>query len=165
MAIYKLKIYLDKSIFKWYFEFRNNDRFKIFVFFRGIINNIFEPYTSYTVIQELINEPKDVREKILDLIPQYNINIIPKKNADVLAQLYIENSIIPANHICDALHIAISAVNKLDILVSVNNKHIVCDKTRFQTSVINKLNGCNDIKIFSPEEAIIYEEEMRSSYG
>jgi hypothetical protein len=165
VKIAKPKIYLDKSIFKWYFDSTNNDQFKIFIFFRGIINGIFEPYTSHTAIQEFKNEQNDTHEKMLSLIPQYNINIIPKKNADELAQLYVKNSIIPAQNIYDALHIAISIVNKLDMIVSVNYKHIVCYKTRFQTNVINKLNGYEDIKIFSPQEAIIYEEEMRSFIG
>jgi len=51
------------------------------------------------------------------------------------------------------LHIAIATVNDLDMIVSMNFKHIVKRKTILAAGKINNLNGYRAIEIYSPMEA------------
>jgi len=50
-------------------------------------------------------------------------------------------------HIEDAVHIAVTTVNSLDILVSWNFEHIVKLKTKREVNAINVLLGYNQIEI------------------
>jgi len=56
------------------------------------------------------------------------------------------------------LHIAISAVNGLDMVVSMNFQHIVKRKTKIATANINVLNGYRVVEILNPMEVIEDEE-------
>jgi len=55
--------------------------------------------------------------------------------------------VIPANYRTDGLHIAIAAVNDLDMIVSMNFQHIVKRKTIKMTAAINIINGYNAVEI------------------
>jgi hypothetical protein len=99
--------------------------------------------------------PAEKRDKMLDLVHNFSIDILNDNTKIInLAELYIKNNIIPARSVMDARHIAISVVNKLDKIISLNFKHIVRDKTRIFTEYICKIYGCNLITINSPMEVI-----------
>ncbi|MDR1872279.1 MAG: hypothetical protein LBS60_10265 [Deltaproteobacteria bacterium] len=128
--------------------------------FKEIKAGKFKPYTSVFVVEELENTPDDLkRNKMLDLISKYNIIIFPESdNAINLANLYIDNDIIPLKKFIDAIHIAIASINNLDKIISLNFGHIVRDKTKIFTDYINKINGYKTIEINSPLEVIDHEE-------
>ncbi|MCL1834311.1 MAG: hypothetical protein FWG49_07405 [Leptospirales bacterium] len=75
-----------------------------------------------------------------------------------MADIYIEEGIIPQKYRADGLHIAIATVNDLDIIVSMNFRHIVKRKTILTTGKINNLNGYRAIEIYSPMEIIEDED-------
>ena len=75
-----------------------------------------------------------------------------------LAQNYINEKILGQASLNDAYHIAIATINRLDVLVSWNFKHIVnFDKIKLFNSINLKL-GCPMIDIRSPREFIKYED-------
>ena len=78
----------------------------------------------------------------------------PAATASRLADLYVAEGIIPQKYRTDGLHIAIAAVNGLDMLVSMNFQHIVKRKTVKMTGAINILNGYQAVEIYSPMEVI-----------
>jgi hypothetical protein len=55
-----------------------------------------------------------------------------------LAEVYVNEGIIPKKYSNDALHIAIATIYKMDAIVSWNLTHIVKFKTKFQVKNINK---------------------------
>jgi hypothetical protein len=59
----------------------------------------------------------------------------------------------------DGLHIAIAAVNDLDMIASMNFQHIVKRKTKLLTGNINALNGYRAVEIVTPMEVIENENE------
>jgi rRNA-processing protein FCF1 len=160
----KIKVYLETTVFNWYFNPGVKDYFKVLDFFQEIVNGKFEPYTSNIVIKELEKTSGPKRDAMLDLIDEFNIRKLKNNiSANKLAELYIKNNILTARHRLDALHIAIAAVNNLDMIVSLNFRDIARDKTRLQTDEINKMNGYKAINIGSPKDAIDYAETMRHS--
>ena len=96
---------------------------------------------------------------MMSLIAEYNIAVlIPNDETLKLANIYVEEGMIPQKYYTDCLHIAIATVNDLDMIVSMNFKHIVKRKTIILTTKINKLNDYRAIEIYSPMEVIEHEK-------
>jgi hypothetical protein len=71
-----------------------------------------------------------------------------------LAEQYIKEGAINRSSEEDALHIAIATVNKVDVLVSWNFKHIVnLDRIR-KYNAVNLKYGYSIIEIRSPREIL-----------
>lgn len=57
---------------------------------------------------------------------------------------------IPKRYIDDALHLAIATVNKLDILVSWNCKHLINLRTKSEANKVNLAKGYKEIELVEP---------------
>jgi hypothetical protein len=155
------KIYLETTMFSFYYEARTEARYqelkaqtrKVFDLIKA---KRFEPYTSdYAVdeIQRTKNQEK--RENMLSLIGQYNISLLPRSDdSDKLAALYIGEGVVPKTEPTDAAHIAITAVNGLDFIVSLNFEHIVRPWTIERVRLVNMREGYNPIGIYNPAEVV-----------
>jgi hypothetical protein len=65
--------------------------------------------------------PEDKRQKMLALIPKFNIKVLVENDdASCLSNLYIENNIITIRYLINAKHISIATVNSLDMIISLN---------------------------------------------
>ena len=153
----KPKIYLETTIFN--FPFADDApklRAETLKLFEEIRKGKYEPYTSIYAIEELNNTKQlDKLEKMKELIRKYNINIISGNGeAERLAALYLTEGAIKQKYRSDALHIAITAVTKLDFIVSLNFQHIVKQKTIRETARINEREGYKQIGIYEPAEVI-----------
>ena len=78
--------------------------------------------------------------------------------AEILADKYVSEDIIPEKFRVDGIHIAMATINDLDIIVSYNFRHIVKLRTIIGTESINLREGYKRIGIFSPTEVIENEE-------
>jgi len=74
-----------------------------------------------------------------------------------LADNYVVQGIIPLKYRTDGVHIAVAAVNDLDMIISMNFQHIVKRKTKLSTGNINILNGYRPVEICTPMEVNEYE--------
>lgn len=83
------------------------------------------------------------------LAKQFNVLPLSDK-ATELAKKYVAKQIVPAQYISDGFHLAIATVNKLDVLVSWNCKHLVNLKTKREANIINRRQGYKDIELAEP---------------
>jgi len=156
------KIYLETTIFN--FPFVDDApvlRAGAIGLFREIEAGKFEPFTSEYVINEL-EKTKDTekREKMKALITDYGVKVMAGNNEAIrLANLYVEEGIIPKKKGADAIHIASATIAKLDFIVSLNFQHIVKHKTIRETERINAREGYGKIYIYTPLEVVEYEED------
>lgn len=60
--------------------------------------------------------------------------------------------IFPNKYRTDAIHVAVSTVNNLDILVSWNFEHLVKVKTKHLVNLINLEHGYKQLEIIAPPE-------------
>jgi hypothetical protein len=81
-----------------------------------------------------------------------------------LARRYISEGALPKGSVTDASHISSATVNNLDMIVSLNFRHIVREKTLKLTGAINVLLGYNVVEINSPME-VIDDEKTRYHLG
>ena len=154
----KQKVYLETTIFNYYFDETKNAQPVTVAFFEAIGSGQFEGYTSVYAYGELDNAPEPQRSNMLHLIEKYHITVLDTSSEVIqLAEKYMMNNIIPKKKRVDALHIAIASVNELDIILSYNFKHINKLKTKTLIPATNQVSGYRDIVIAQPEEVIDYE--------
>ena len=159
------KIYLETTLFNYYFDEDRDAYADTVTLFEECMSGKFEPYTSDYVIKEIEDAPEDKREMMLDLIKRYNIVILAAdEETDELARRYVSEGALPQKSLADASHIAIASVNALDMIVSLNFRHIVKEKTIKMTGAINTLLGYKKVKINAPME-VIDDEKTRYHLG
>jgi predicted nucleic acid-binding protein len=151
----KFRVYLDTSVIGGYFDEEFEKETK--VFFDRIFNNDFLVYFSEVSEAELALAPEFVK-KLKEKIPADCYRYVELDNESrELAETYLKEKILGKASLDDAYHIAIATVNRLDLLVSWNFKHIVnYDKIRLFNSVNLKL-GYPVIEIRSPKDLAKYE--------
>ena len=155
------RVYLETTLFNFYFDedrgFAHASTIKLF---DEIAVGNFIAYTSAVVVEELMKAPSEKYEKMSNLIQKYGITILAfTEEADRLADVYVAEGIIPQKFHTDGLHIALATVNDLDMIISMNFRHIVKRKTILATGKINNLNGYRAIEIYSPMEVIEDEND------
>ena len=126
----KLKIYLDTSVINFLFADDAPEKKEVTIdFFENYVGKkLYDVYISEVVISEIMDtDNEEKRQKLLNVIIKYPINFVEKSISDEiirLANLYLDENILPKKSETDAYHIAISVVNQIDILLSWNYKHL-----------------------------------------
>jgi len=146
----KLRIYIDTSVIGGCFD----DEFKDISnrLFASFQNDMFIPVVSETVIDELTNAPEHIQDKIKELD---NLLIFENTTEVIdLAQKYLDINIVTEKYYDDALHIASATVNKVDVLVSWNFKHIVNLNRIHLFNSVNLREGYSVLEIRSPREVL-----------
>jgi len=155
--MHRQRIYIDTSVIGGCFdeEFAEWSNLLFEEFFSGRKIAVISDVTS----SELIDAPEYVKNKINE-IPESNI--IHLNSTDEIKELtkkYLEFKAVSSKYIDDATHIAIATVNKVDILVSWNFKHIVNYKRISMYNSVNLHQGYTLIEIRTPREVIDDETE------
>jgi len=156
----KPKIYLETTMFNYYFDADRDAHGDTVKLFEEIQAGKYEAYTSAYVADELNDADEPKRSNMLALITGYNIMVLDATDkVRNLADMYVNDGVIPIKHRYDALHIAIATVNDLDYVFSLNFKHINKIKTKAMTSNVNIREGYKPIIIASPMEVIEHEKK------
>ena len=152
------QVYLETTLFNYYFDNNRDAHADTVNLFKEIAAGKYKAFTSFYVIDELESAPEVKRDKMIALIEQYNITVLTLNvEAEKLADAYVEQGIIPLKYRTDGIHIAVAAVNDLDMIISMNFQHIVKRKTKIGTGNINALNNYRSIEICTPMEVINYD--------
>lgn len=156
-----LRVYLETTAFNYFFDDRDGREDTINLF-EAIAAGKYEGYASSYVTDELKKtQDSDRRNTLLSLLYKYDIKILKDDaRADVLADMYIENGIIPNAYRYDGLHIAISSLYNLDCVVSYNFKHINRDETESMVALANRELGYNGIRICTSKEVLDNGDEI-----
>lgn len=152
----KIKYYLDTTIFNFVFAEGDAEKkditLKLFKDLPSISDGI---YISDEVIREINRAPEPRKSQLAGLLKESNPLLLEIDiEAEELAERYVKEGIIPERYRSDALHIAVSVINGIEVIVSWNFEHIVKLKTRVMVNGVNRLLGYHEIEICSPEEVI-----------
>ena len=159
MKIGKLKLYLETTVFNYYFDEDRTGHEDVLKLFEAIEAGKFEVYTSRYVTDELIKAPEPKNNNMIALIDKYNIiHLELTDEVFDLAELYIATNIIPASYFYDSVHVAVASVYGLDGIISYNFEHINRDKTRLLTTSVNNEEGYGGIVICTAKEVLNYEQ-------
>ncbi|MCE2997229.1 MAG: hypothetical protein LW863_16650 [Flammeovirgaceae bacterium] len=130
------RIYIDTSVIGGLFDIEFSDDTKPFFdrVERGEIKIVYSEITT----DELAGAPKKVRD-YFDGLPSKQKEFVQISQEGVnLADTYIREKVVGKTSRADCIHIALATLNKVDILVSWNFKHIVN---------INRIRGYNSVNL------------------
>ena len=145
----KIKVYIDTSViggcFNYFSKYSNMliDKFK---------DNSFIPVVSETVDKEIKKAPFLITDKYKEILSYNAIYLNITDEVDKLVLEYLNKKIVTKKYEDDCYHIALATVNRIDILVSWNFKHIVNREKVLLFNLVNKDLGLNPIDIRDPKD-------------
>ena len=152
----KLILYLDTSVIGGYYDVEFEKDTKLL--FESIRKGEFEMMYSNITEDELLGAPEPVRT-LIETIPDMNRKKVElTEEAMSLADSYISEGIVGQTSRDDCFHIALATINRADILISWNFKHIVNVKRIRGYNTINLKYNYPTIDIRSPKELNNYED-------
>jgi predicted nucleic acid-binding protein len=143
-------IYIDTSVVGGYFdhEFEKDT----VPFFDRVIDGELTIMISDLLEAELLRAPDFVKELLQTIPDARKVSVKLTSEASQLANRYIEAKVVGRTSVADCQHIAMATINKADVLVSWNFKHIVnLDRIRGYNG-INYQSGYPMIEIRTPKE-------------
>jgi predicted nucleic acid-binding protein len=150
----KARIYIDTSVVGGYFD----DEFKeaTQLLFNRLTDNEIIFVISDLLDLELLNAPENVRELLHNYSADKFDRVELTEEAIKPADAYIVEKVVGQTSLEDCRHIALATINRVDVLVSWNFKHIVnLDRIKGYNSVNLKL-GYPIIEIRSPKDLVNY---------
>ena len=157
----KPRIYLETTMFSFYYGSETTPEYRQYktdtrAVFDLVKAGEYEAFTSLFATDEIADEPdEDKRLKMLALVPEYGIKVLSlTEETQRLTKLYISEQVVSPAWETDAAHIAITAVNGLDFIVSLNFTHIVRPWTVERVRRVNFREGYTPIGIYKPSEVL-----------
>ena len=153
----KLKLYLDTSVWNFYYADDAPEKKEITrQFFENLKAGYYQIYSSAVVIQEIENADEKTRSELSVLLEEYKpIMLEVDDEIDELAGIYINGGIVPERKWDDALHIAIATVNEMDGLVSWNYRHLANLNKKEKVRAVNIMHGyLKELEMITPMEVI-----------
>lgn len=152
----KIRVYIDTSVIGGCLD----EKFEVA---SNLLIEKFKKGEMIAVLSDLplleLQEAPPALQEIVDEIPEDNIEFVElNEESAELTRKYIENGVIGQGKLVDAEHIAIATVNRVDVLVSWNVKHIVNLQKIHGYNSVNLRNGYPLLEIRSPREVVSYED-------
>ena len=158
----KNSIYIETSVFGFYYDEELKNKIKsesTRKLFKEIEDDLFYAVTSPLTVLELSKTPNPTKRILLSLIKNYSIKVINVDEEELveLVRKYMEEKIVPQEFINDARHVAYATLLKVDILVTLNLKHLANEWNVRKFDSVNLKEGYSPVIIRTPEEVIHYE--------
>lgn len=109
---------------------------------------------SALIESELSKSPARVRDFFLQLDSELKEKVVIDQEVLRLAESYITEKVVGETSLDDCIHIAAATINKVDVLVSWNFKHIVNIYRIRGYNSINLRLGYTPLNIHSPKEIV-----------
>ena len=151
------RFYFDTSIFGGLFDAEFEEETTLF-FEKVTLGQIKCIYSNLTE-SELTNAPERVRNFFENIQDDFKEKILVTPEALRLAQIYVDEKVVGETSLDDCIHIATATINKVDMLVSWNFKHIVNVYRIRGYNSINLRLGHGTLEIHSPKEIVNYGSE------
>lgn len=149
-----MKIYLETSVINFLFAKDAPEKMRITQEFFNVISD-YDIFISDIVLLEIEQAPEEKKKSLMNVIKKNKIKALESTDeAEKLADIYVNEGIIPKKYYNDALHIAIATKYNMDAIVSWNLTHIVRFKTKFKVKDINNKLNEKDVIICTPEEMV-----------
>lgn len=147
-----MRIYIDTSVIGGCFdEVFQEWSLKLF---EELSNGKKTAIISDVTLEELEGAPHFVRQMLSTIPDKFKEIVTLDDEARALSNHYIKEKIVTAKSLMDTRHIAIASINRADILVSWNFKHIVNYKLIRLYNSVNLKYGYPLLEIRTPREVI-----------
>ncbi len=153
----KPRLYFDTSVFGGIFD-EEFEEISTLLFEKVKLGQIICVYSDLSET-ELLSAPEYVQKFFVDLPKEYMEFVEVSEEAYSLADKYLTEKVVGKTSADDCRHIAAATINRVDILVSWNFKHIV---NVFRIRGYNSINircGYPQLDIRSPKEIVNDEND------
>ncbi len=141
----KLRVYLDTSVINFLFAGDVPDFRRVTEDFFNVYAKRCELYGSDVLIQELDRDPDTERkQRHMTVLRDHHVLLLPRNRDDEvvrLADLYLQQNIVPVNKRDDAPHVAYATVFEMDVLLSWNFKHLANIRREARFASVNQAEG------------------------
>ena len=150
------RFYFDTSVFGGVYD-QEFEEETLQLFERVKLGRIISMFSDLTET-ELLKAPENVRTYFNNLPEENTERVTVNVEIIALATKYVAEKVVGKTSFDDCLHIATATLNKADILVSWNFKHIVnVYRIRGYNSINLRMNYLS-LEIRSPKEILEYED-------
>ena len=112
----------------------------------------YEVVASPVLLEEVHDAPETIRRRSLAVLQTIQaVEVSTRKEAEVLAQIYVKTAVLGETHINDLRHVAYAVLERCDYIVSWNMKHLVRVRTISRVNAVNFENRYPTIQIVTPE--------------
>ena len=151
------RFYFDTSVFGGLFDIEFEEETAL-LFEKVTLGQIKCVYSNLTE-SELTNAPEKVRNYFETIKDEYKEKVFITPEGLKLAQTYVDQKVVGETSLDDCIHIATATLNKVNMLVSWNFKHIVNIYRIRGYNSINLRLGYPILEIHSPKEIVNYGNE------
>lgn len=151
-----MKLYLETTVPNFLFADDAPEKQEVTrQFFEWLVISPDELYISELVLAELDRASPLVRGKLLQAVARLPVKTLPISDEAVgLGGRYVADGVIPARYRDDALHVALAVLNRLDVVVTWNMKHLANVRRIEGINRTNIAMKLPPIRIHTPEEVI-----------
>jgi len=150
------RIYIDTSIVGGFFDKEFEKETKLL--FQKLENKEIIFVISDLLFDELEEAPSNVKQLLKNYDKNLLEEIVSTDEVRELANKYIAENVVGKTSLDDCKHIALATINKVDILVSWNFKHIVNIIRIKGYNAVNPKNGYQTLEIRNPKDLVYYGE-------
>jgi predicted nucleic acid-binding protein len=149
-----MRIYIDTSVINGLYAQDAEIKAATKRFFEFVQKSGAVLYGADLIVEEINQTPEESkRYRLKEALAKYNVEFLQfDDEIKKVANIYIQERIIPVRYIADAVHIATASIHNIPVLVSWNFEHIVKLKTKVEINRINRERGYPKIDISSPQE-------------
>ena len=151
------RFYFDTSVLGGVYDIEFEEETAL-LFEKVNLGQIICVYSNLTET-ELLNAPERVRTFFRNIKDEHKEKVQVTPEALILAQKYVDENVVGETSLDDCIHIATATLNKVDILVSWNFKHIVNVYRIRGYNSVNLRAGYSTLNIHSPKEIVGNENE------
>jgi predicted nucleic acid-binding protein len=148
----KQRVYLDTSVISALGDLRAPDRQELTREFFDRLSTFESAASDITRIEIERTRDASRRTEMLAILSRCNHILPSSPEAESLASNYLAAAIFPSSVPEDALHVAIAVLNRQDVIVSWNFKHLVNQRRRAAIDALNLSIGLPPIIILAPPE-------------
>jgi len=130
------RIYIDTSVVGGFFDEEFEMATKLL--FQQHKNKEIIFVISDLLRDELKPAPQHIKIFLMIMMKVFFENVVSTEISDSLAQKYVDEKVVGKTSFDDCRHIAITTINKVDVLASWNFKHIVN---------LNRIKGYNAVNL------------------
>ena len=115
-------------------------------------------FVSPVVLREIGVCPQKARLQIMAVLKATSPMLLEVlRECEELARFYVDSRILPARKIEDALHVAIATINKMDVLVSWNHRHMANVRKAEQYQAANLICGYRTTPLILTPIEVLHE--------
>ncbi len=151
----KRTVYLDTTVLSFLFDEREEIRFLIDITKEWWSNYkiYYDVFLSEETLNELYRGNYPNKDKILETAVGLDV-LTYEKDIKNIAQVYIDNYLLPAVLSGDAFHLAYASYYKMDFLLTWNYKHLANGNKKQHIRIINNRLGLYVPEILTPLELL-----------